>query len=351
MEQDILTIIKDGSLAPSGENCQPWKFQVAGSKVSIFNVPEADQSLYNFAQKGSYVAHGALIENIVISAGKHGYNASVSLFPNKNEPNLVSVISFEKGVPQNEPLYPQLAKRCTNRKDHAARKLSAQQKSDLIVAVKQGGFGELRIADDQPSLDALGQALAVNERLVFENKQLHDFFYGHVLWNEEDQKKAGGFYIKTLEFLPHQLKGVRLFKNWTALRIMNKVAGASKMIVKENAEKYSKSGALAIIVAQGDRNEDFVNAGRAAERAWLKATEMGLSVHPCTGVLYFMERIKGGDSVAFSPVHLEAIKKAYADIARVFGTDGKTIPMLFRIGYADAPTARALRMSPEVSRV
>ena len=102
------------------------------------------------------------------------------------------------------------------------------------------------------------------------------------------------------------------------------------------------------MVARGNTREDFVNAGRTAEKVWLKATELGLSVHPCTGVIYFMERIKGGDAEAFSQNHLETIDKAYADIEQTFGVNGKTIPMLFRIGYADDPSARSLRMKPNI---
>ena len=348
MNDDIKKIIEESLFAPSGENCQPWKFAVDGSSIYIFNVPEADTSLYNFEQKGSYVAHGALIENVVISALKYGYKTSVKLFPVKEEPNLVATLTLDPTNPKELSLYQYIAKRCTNRKNHARQKLSDDQKKQLIDIAREGGFGELKIIDDEESLNILGKALAVNEQIIFENKKLHDFFYKHIIWNEEDQDKAGGFYIKTLEFLPKQLKGVKIFKSWIVLKILNKIAKISRMIAKENAEKYANSGALAVVFAEGNSREDFINAGRTAERAWLKATELGLSVHPCTGVIYLSERIKGGDANAFSQSHLETIKTAYSDIEQTFGVENKTIPMLFRIGYADAPSARSLRMKPNI---
>ena len=346
--KDIQEIITESVFAPSGENCQPWKFAVDGSSIHIFNVLEADTSLYNFEQKGSYVAHGALIENIVIAALKYGYKASVKLFSINEEPNLVATLTLDSTNPRELPLYPHIAKRCTNRKDHAHQKLSDGQKKQLIETARETGLGELKIIDDEESLNILGKALAVNEQIIFENKKLHSFFYEHILWNEEDQGMAGGFYIKTLEFLPHQLKGVKLFKNWLILKILNKVGKVSRMIAKENAEKYANSGALAVVVAKGSSPEDFVNAGRVAERVWLKATELGLSVHPCTGTIYLTERIKGGGTDAFSQSHLETIKTAYSQIERTFGVKDKTIPMLFRIGYADEPSARSLRMKPNI---
>ena len=220
----------------------------------------------------------------------------------------------------------------------------------MIAAAAAAGFGELRLIDDEASLKKLGGALAVNEKIIFENKLLHDFFYGHILWKENEQDKAGGFYIKTLEFLPHQLKGVQLFKNWFVLNIMNKVVGASKMIVKENAEKYAKSGTLGAIIMNGNSSEDFVRAGRAVERVWLVAAKLGLAVHPCTGVLYFNEQVKDGGGANFSNEHLALIDASYKDIISVFGAAGKTIPMLWRIGYADPPTARSMRMPPNISQ-
>ncbi|MBU6431320.1 MAG: hypothetical protein KGJ58_03475 [Patescibacteria group bacterium] len=348
MKETVGKILEESVYAPSGENCQPWKFAMDGSNINIFNIPEADVSLYNFEQKGSYVAHGALIENIVIVALKYGYKVSVKLFPIKEEPNLVATLTLDPTNPRELPSYQYVAKRCTNRKEHAHRKLSADQKKQLIETARESGLGELKIIDDEESLNVLGKALAVNEQVIFENKRLHDFFYEHIIWNEEDQGKAGGFYIKTLEFLPHQLKGVKLFKNWLILKILNKIGKVSRMIAKENSEKYANSGALAVVVARGNSRENFVNAGRVAEKVWLKATEFGLSIHPCTGVIYFMERINGGDIDVFSENHLEIIKSAYADIAQTFGVEGKTIPMLFRIGYADAPSARSLRMKPNI---
>ena len=61
----IRQILESGIQAPSGENSQPWRFKRERNgdveRVWLFNRPEADQSLYNYEQSGSYVAHGALL--------------------------------------------------------------------------------------------------------------------------------------------------------------------------------------------------------------------------------------------------------------------------------------------------
>ena len=349
MKDDILKIIKDGTYAPSGENCQPWRFHVDGNKILIFNLPEADQSLYNSQQKGSYTAHGALIENIVISAKEHGYAAGVVLFPDENDEDLVSVITLTATEKTHDPLYEVIPKRHTNRKEYSGEKLSIAQKKELIDSVASLGFGRLELVDDENNLQILGAALSVNERVLFENKYIHNFFYDHILWDEKDKNKARGFYIKTLEFLPHQLKAVKLFKNWFVLSLLNTILGVSKMISKENADKYAKSGTLGLVVANGSSKHDYVNAGRALQRVWLTGTKLGLAMHPCTGSIYFMEQIRDNGGKEFSPFHQALIKKSYADSMEAFMVKDVATPMLFRIGFAGEATARSTRLEPIIT--
>jgi nitroreductase len=59
----ILKIVEAGTWAPSGDNCQPWRFTWNGQKLLLFNVSERDTSLYNSSQRASFIAHGAVLEN------------------------------------------------------------------------------------------------------------------------------------------------------------------------------------------------------------------------------------------------------------------------------------------------
>jgi hypothetical protein len=73
-------IIADGVKAPSGENSQPWRFIVEGNVLYTCNIDERDKTPYNFSQHGSYIAHGALIENIAISASHYGLSSPGEIF-------------------------------------------------------------------------------------------------------------------------------------------------------------------------------------------------------------------------------------------------------------------------------
>lgn len=349
MNNVLEKIIEDGVNAPSVKNCQPWKFTIDGMVVSVYNTVKLKKFLHVSTKNGAYIAHGALIENIVISAKKHGYKTVVDLFPDNNDENFVSKIIFTKNVLDEDNLYSSIARRVTNRKEFTGRKLTKAIKDELENAGREQGYANFKIIDDDRNVNKLGEALAINERILFENKYFHDFFYSSILWNKKDEDSANGFYIETLEFLPHQLKGVKLFKNWFILKILNKILGVSKMICKENAEKYSKSGSLGILSTKGSLKTDYVNAGRAMERVWLTATKYQLAVHPCAGVIYLMDEIKGDQGKGFSVVHQKLITSAYNEVLETFELKDVSIPMLFRIGYAEPPTARAKRLKPVIN--
>lgn len=352
MKQDIEKIILDGVRAPSGENCQPWKFEVSGSKVSIFNIPEADTSLYNSKQKGSYIAHGALIENMDISAQKHGYATHITLFPKNGDDIHVADIVFTKGeVNAHNPLYETIFSRCTNRKDFSGEKVSIQEKDALTKSVDTYTFNSFSIIDDERNMKTLGVALATNERVLFENKKLHTFFYSHIIWHKKDEEKSGGFYVDTLEFLPHQLKAVKIIKNWPLLKILNFIPGVSKIITKENSDKYTKSGAFGALYMKGTTYEDYVNLGRSVERLWLTATTLDIAMHPCNGTIYLMGNIKDNGTADFSGEHVSMIEESYNEIVRAFNAKDSHIGFIFRIGKAEKPTAVAKRIMPSIKYI
>lgn len=96
MKEIIKKILEAAIHAPSGENNQPWKFLLKGNMIDVFNIPERDRSLYNFRQQGLFLAHGALLENIVIASSALACKVEINIFPNKRNPNHVANIILNK---------------------------------------------------------------------------------------------------------------------------------------------------------------------------------------------------------------------------------------------------------------
>ena len=347
MDEDIRKILEAGCQAPSGGNSQPWRFRVRDTQIDVFALPEKDHPILNFRNRGTWVAHGALIENILIASSHLGYKAKFDLFPDKNNQKLTVRFYLEKTTPREEPLYKAIWLRSTNRKPYRTNLLSQEQKSALLNAVKEIKGGEVKFIEEREKLKELGWAGSVNEIVMFENRALHKLVFDEIVWTkEEEQKKRKGLYVKTLELKPPQELGLRLFRFWPIMNVLNK-SGLARIIAKENAGAYSSCALIGAIIVE-NRDEAFLTAGRIMERIWLQATEMKLSLHLITGVLFLWQRIRVGEAKKFSKKHINLINNAYKAMAQIFGKPRGIIALLFRIGDGDEPSARSSKLKPVI---
>src|SRR3989338_1529561 len=348
MQALIQKIIDAGIRAPSGENSQPWRFEIKNGEIYLFNLPERDNSLYNWGQRGAYIAHGSLLQNMEIMAESEGYGLNFSIFPDSNRPNLVAKISVMPPTKTPGNLAEQIFQRATNRKPYKNYKLNENERRDLL-----NSENELRtkakfiLVEEKNTIAELGSLAGNNERILFENEHLHHFFFSHINWDaEEDAKKSIGFYLKTLELPPPVQLGFKLFKHWSVERVLNKI-GFPKIIAIGNGKLYGTASAFGAIIIDGDSPEQYIEAGRLLQLIWLKLTKHGLSLQPLTGILFLMQGIKAGEADKLSTPHQELIKQIYNKIQNLFGTPG-TVVMMFRIGKADPPTAKSSRLKAQI---
>ena len=344
MMSTIQRILEGAVNAPSGDNSQPWRFKVDGNTIFVFNVPDGDGTLYNFRQRGSYLGHGALVENIVLLSGKAGFNATVEPFPVL--PDCTARILLTPSPARAYPLADAIEKRTTNRKPFEIRPLEDAHRVALRSIPLESGVS-LRFVEGEECVTSIAQIVSVNECLLMENRHLHDFLFSMIRWSTEDELSRPGLYIKTMEFpLPVQILFRTLFYSWTAVRLLNLI-GLSTSIPRQSAQGYRASSAFGAVVLRGESNADFFNAGRVFERVWLAATHLGLSLQPVTAIPYLAQRVRAGEADAFTDVHKRYISDASESLSSAFNLPGdEHIAMLFRIGYGDAPTAHSHKAAP-----
>ncbi len=347
MQEDIRKILKAAVMAPSGENTQPWKFEVHGSVIYVINHFERDQSVYNWGQRGSFIANGAAIENIVIAAKEFGYSPNVVLFPDANDERLVAQIELTLAHVAKDSLYKYISQRVTNRKKYNTESLT---KAELDQLLNSGAEENIKIhfTQEHEHKKTLGKVGSTNEVIMLSNEELHKFFFNHINWDQkEDDEKKIGFFIETLELAPPAKASFKIIKNWKVMNVFNKL-GFHKMVGKQNAKTNAAAAGFGVLTVPNLEPLNFLQAGRAMQRFWLTATKLNLSMQPLTGIIFFMYRILANDTGKFSPEHISKIKLAYNEIRSTFGIkDEETIAFMFRIGHAEKPTARSSRFPME----
>lgn len=352
MKKIITDILLTAVHAASGDNSQPWRFEVKENKIYIYNLPEKDNPILNFEQSGSYIAHGGLIENINIISKSYGYSPLVRSFPDPSDPVLTAVIEFETVCTQTDPLYRYVKSRCTNRRPYKKTLLSeAQRKELLLIPEKMSLSGQVKIillesAEQKITAAKAGSSM---EQVILENHNLHSLMFNDVLWTErENQEKISGLFIKTMEFAFPVKIIFWLAGLWPIIKLLNKI-GLAKFIANQDAKLYSSGAAMGAIVMENSSKEAFINAGRLMQRLWLEVTRMGLNLQPITAILFAGRRVRAGETVDFSPKHIKIIKENFFCLQRLFELkQNETLAMMFRIGEANPPSGRTVRFPPNI---
>ena len=158
-------LARAGSLAPSGDNLQPWSFATENDSLLVVHDPNRDHALFNVHDLASYIALGAALENIFIAATKENYAAKIAYFPDAQNDNLIARIAFEQASPI-DPLADYLETRCTNRKPYERRALDNMTRKQLDIDLKRYPGVEISWLYDDADLKRVGQVVAKADRLL-----------------------------------------------------------------------------------------------------------------------------------------------------------------------------------------
>jgi len=344
----IKKIVAESLNAPSGSNSQPWKFKIDEDFLEIFAFPEYDHPILNYKNRGTWVAHGALIENISISAHVSGYDTQINIFPNWPNTNISAKIHFNPTAAKKDISVETIKNRCTNRKSYEDKTLSVIQKNDLIAILNEQQKQRVILTEDKKKIDELCKLLCINEVVILENKKLHELFFKEIVW-EEKLARAGekGLSLSTMELAKPKQQALRLVKNWAVINFLNKF-GFAKAIAKDNAKNFAKTPLMGIILATDDERS-FIEAGRTMERLWLKSTEMKLSFQLIAGVMFFWQSLKDATikTMLEQSGHVSLLEKTYTDIKTIFNNPSDIVALAFRVGFSDGPSSLSYKKSLE----
>jgi molybdopterin/thiamine biosynthesis adenylyltransferase/nitroreductase len=333
---DACELVSFGIRAPSGGNCQPWRFELVDSRLRCF--VDADRSLFD--SMASHLAVGAAVESIILAAGEKGLAVDVDPYPEQNR-DLTCTLGFSGGGTSDE-LFQQIPHRVTNRKPSAQRTLSRLERSTLER--EAGSFGaRLQVFDEPKVLAELGAIVGACDRLRFLSREMHREMMREIRWSpDEVEATRDGLDLMTLELDSVERAGLRLMASWNVMRAVGTFGGGAGL-EKIGKDLLPASCAAGLLTVDANSEPAFFRAGRALQRVWLRATALGLDLHPVTPITYLIARLDRGGH-RFSPSQVEEIQRLRGALERVVELPpGHVAPMLFRLVAGARPTARALR--------
>jgi len=343
--QSISAIVEAGASAPSGDNCQPWRFRWNGDALLIVFVPERAESFYDVGNSASWVSLGALLENVELAAESQGLRPVVDLRPESSAGSVVARIGFTPREPARSPLLAAVPERCVNRRPYRRDPLPAAVSEELRAAGAGVAAVRTRLSEDGRVLSRLAGLAALNDRMLFESRPLHAGLQRWLRWTrEETLRTRDGMPIESLELARIERPGFRMLSAWPCARLLG-LAGGTRLLPLRARRTYLRSAAVGLVSVDREEAKAFIEAGRVVERIWLTATMRQVAFQPITGVTFLLLRLwmKGG--AGLSPAHRKLLDRGGRQLREMLSLGPGELPvMLFRLGFADPPTARAPRL-------
>ena len=347
-ESVIERILDAGRWAPSGDNAQPWRFEVLDAEtVRIHLATEAGRNPYEFrGGEPSLLSAGMLLESLRIAASQHGRSMAWEVEAAADPYRIVVRLPVTEGVLPND-LANLLPARTVDRRRYRARVLTLDEKAALAAALGdeltvrwfEARASRLRIG----RLGALATDIRLRARETFEvHQRVIDWRKGH---------SAAGLPAAALGLDRGTLALMRwAMRHWPRMRGMNRAFGTKAAVLQLDLLPALGSAAFFTLGRKGvpsgeARVECLLRQGEAIQRFWLTATSLGLAMQPATAVLAFAHYGAEGASFSDDARLLPKARRLAERFRSVFGRAPAQTAFLGRIGepFPGLPKARSVR--------
>jgi len=309
-------------LAPNPHNMQPWLVDLRREGEILLHVdrtrllPETDP----FARQ-IVIGHGTFIELLVLAAGADGYRCSIDYFP-QGEPadgevdeRPLARIRLQRDSAARDPLFAQISHRRSTKEPYRERPLETGH-TQALQAAHHSSIAQLTLATDT--------VMAASLRGITERAMLIELQTPRTLKESIDRLRIGA------DAIAAQPDGIELhgpFFWWLSklgLMTTEKAMTPGTMAYQGGID-YALGWARAtpafgwLTTVANDRISQ-IESGRAYVRLNLKATELGVAMHPVSQVLQEYPE-------------MAALQRDF--VAMIGVAAGQTVQMLFRLGYSE----------------
>jgi nitroreductase len=333
--------------APSGDNTQPWRFEVVGDEhIVVHGFDTRDHVVYDLDGHASQLAVGALLETIAIAAGTEGRRVDITRRADTPETHLRFDVRLMRDPSVTaDPLASCIERRVVQRRPMSTKPLSADQKSALESALPVG----YRVTwfEGPAQRWRMARFMFANAKLRLTIPEAYQVHKAVIEW--------GARYSE--DRIPEQAVGVdpltaRLMR-WAMVR-WERVAFLNTWLLGTLAPRVQLdllpglrcAAHVALRAPQAPSAvDDFIAAGRAMQRFWLTATAQGLFMQPEMTPVIFCRYHRAGR--AFTQVAAARAAVACLDdtMAELLSTAPRDqVFFMGRLGTGPAPRARSTRL-------
>ena len=349
MEQHIDStleqILELARWAPSGDNTQPWRFEILDARRLIVHGRDTrDHCVYDLDGHPSQISLGALLETMAIAASTFGLEMRAARRPEAPEARPTFIVDFVPApLLEADPLADAILARSVQRRPLSRRPLTPAEKTALTTTLPPG-YGVTWLEGRQRV--AAARLMYRNAKLRLTMPEAHQVHQAVIEWNarySEDRMPDQALGVdpmtaKLMRWIMRDWRRVEFFNTW--------LAGTVAPRLQMDLIPGLACAAHFVLTAERrpQRIDDYVAAGRAMQRFWLTATAQGLQLQPELTPLIFSRYVREGRVFSGTP----GMQQRAADLARqgellVGQRVWQAAVFMGRIGAGEPAAARSIR--------
>lgn len=344
----IFRILERARWAPSGDNTQPWRFQiVADDQVIVHGHDTRDDILYDFDGHASHMAHGALLETMRIAASAEGLAMDSHAEADNGWRNIRYLVSFSPAsdvLP--DPLSPYIEMRTVQRRPMRLTPLSEVQRNALLNA--PGEHFNVQFFESICDRKKIARLLWNNAYIRLTCPEAFPVHQSIIEWGarfSKDRIPEGAVGVdpltaKLMRWVMQSWQRVEFFNHYLLGTIAPRIQldylpalmCATHLLIKPKVAPSCL--------------DDWVALGRAMQRVWLTATQQGLHLQPEMTPVIFRWYARAGRSFSASPELADRALSLAEAFERIADEDEfKPFGFFCRVGVSSVPRSRSIRLS------
>ncbi len=348
MSRDTLTRILDlARWAPSGDNTQPWRFEVVDDHhIRVHGFDTRDHVLYDYDGHPSHIAHGALLETLRIAASGAGLRTTWTVASEGEHRNpIYDVMLVSDPALVRDPLYDCIETRTVQRRPMKTTALTTTQRQALMAAA--GDSFSLQIFATPSERRQVAGLLWDSARIRLTCPEAFPVHKAVIEWKARFSKDR----------IPEQAVGVdpataRLMQwamqSWARVEFFNRyLLGTVAPRIQLDLLPGLRCAAHVLVRPKHrpTQLDDWIELGMAVQRIWLTATHYGLHLQPQMTPVIFRWYARAGRRFSTARQMGEQALEVAANFERiVHATPSDDFGFFARVGVSQLPHSRSIRL-------
>ena len=345
--EHIYRILELARWAPSGDNTQPWRFEILGDEhILVHGFDTRDHVVYDLDGHASQLALGALLETLVMAATTQGRRTEIVRRPDTPEIHLLFDIRFSPDTTVGvAPLAAYIESRVVQRRPMSTQPLTENQKTALAAALPEG----FKVV----WFEGLAQRWRL-AKFMFDNAKIRltipEGYATHstvIEWGAQFSEDKIPDQAVGVDPLTARLMRWVMARDWARVEFFNKylMGDLPPRIQLDLLPGVACAAHFALLTPASLQSlDDHLAAGRAMQRFWLTAASLELYIQPEMTPVIFTRYHRQGRNFTQLGTATDKAGKLNARLAN-FLPDQNLAALYFmgRLGTGPAPRARSTR--------